>query len=386
MNTKTKVLIGVISAVAILLFGAVCFLLGSYRQLKANVDSRQEVLVESSEPEETAEVTEHQEVSNEGKQEEQGEQEMPEQTSSNAVYEPVYGALSVKGTKLVDKTGHPVQLKGVSTHGLQWYPEYVNEDAIKTLHEDWKANVLRLAMYTNEGGYCSGADKEQLEEVIDQGVKLTGENKMYCIIDWHILSDCHPVQYQNEAKDFFGRMSAKYKDCDHVIYEICNEPNSGANWDEIKSYADDVIPAIRANDKDAIILVGTPTWSQDVDEVAKNPLANGDNVMYVCHFYAATHKDDLRRKVEKALDAGTPIFVSEFSICDASGNGGLDYDSAAKWMELLNENNISYVGWNLANKQESSSMIRPDCTKTSGWSEGELNESGQWMRRTMRGE
>lgn len=28
------------------------------------------------------------------------------------------GALKVKGTKLCDKTGNPVQLRGVSTHGL----------------------------------------------------------------------------------------------------------------------------------------------------------------------------------------------------------------------------------------------------------------------------
>jgi endoglucanase len=297
-----------------------------------------------------------------------------------------FGPLAVKGTDLVDAKGNKVQLKGVSSHGLQWYPEYINKETLQELRDDWGANVIRLAMYTNEGGYCSGADREQLKQVIDDGVNISNDLGMYCIIDWHILSDCHPVQYQDEAKNFFDEMSKKYASYDNVLYEICNEPNNGANWDEIKSYADAVIPVIRANDPDAIILVGTPNWSQDVDVVAANPVDDPTNVMYVCHFYAATHKDDLRNKVKKAISAGTPVFISEFSICDASGNGALDYDSASKWMDLAKEYNLSYVGWNLSNKPESSAVLVPSCTKTSGWSESDLNESGKWLRRQLRGE
>ena len=108
--------------------------------------------------------------------------------------------------------------------------------------------------------------------------------------------------------------------------------------------------------------------------------------MYVCHFYAATHKDDLRNKVKKAIGAGTPVFISEFSICDASGNGALDYDSAAKWMELIDEYNLSYVGWNISNKPESSAFFVPSCNKLTGWEESDMTESGQWLRRQLRGE
>ena len=41
------------------------------------------------------------------------------------------GALSVKGSQLVDKDGNPVQLRGVSTHGLAWFPGYVNQECFK---------------------------------------------------------------------------------------------------------------------------------------------------------------------------------------------------------------------------------------------------------------
>ncbi len=289
------------------------------------------------------------------------------------------GKLTVDGTKLVDKDGNAVQLRGVSTHGIAWYPDYVNYESFKNL-KDFGANTVRLAMYTGEnGGYCAGGNQSKLKELVHEGVKHATDLGMYVIIDWHILSDNNPNTYKDAAKDFFEEMSKKYADYDNVIYEICNEPNGGTSWEDVKSYAEEVIGVIRKNDADGIILVGTPTWSQDVDKAAANPIKDYDNIMYVLHFYAATHKDDLRNKMTKAIDGGLPVFISEFSICDASGNGGLDYDSANKWLETINKYGISYVGWNLSNKNESSAIIKPDCNKTSGYTMNDLSDSGKWL-------
>lgn len=298
-----------------------------------------------------------------------------------------HGALRVEGTQLVDASGAPYQLKGVSTHGLAWFPEYVNKDAFQTIRDDWGGNVIRLAMYTDEsGGYCSGGDKEQLKALIDTGVNAATELGMYVIIDWHILHDTDPKINQGEAEKFFAEMSAKYANYDNVLYEICNEPNGGATWDgSIKPYAETIIPIIRKNDKDAIIIVGTPTWSQDVDIVADNPITGQENIMYTVHFYAATHTDNIRNKVTYALDKGLPIFVSEFSLCDASGNGANDLNQAEKWFDLINSNNLSYCSWSLSNKAETSALIQSGCSKTSGWEESELSETGKWIRNQIRG-
>ena len=62
------------------------------------------------------------------------------------------GALAVKAGKLVDKRGKAIQLRGVSTHGLAWYPDYVNNDCFRQLRTTCGANVVRLAMYTEEYG------------------------------------------------------------------------------------------------------------------------------------------------------------------------------------------------------------------------------------------
>ncbi len=174
-------------------------------------------------------------------------------------------------------------------------------------------------------------------------------------------------------------MSKEFAKNNNVLYEICNEPNGSTDWSTIKTYAEDIIPIIRANDEDAVIIVGTPNWSQDVDKAAENPIEDYDNIMYTLHFYAATHKEDLRSKMTSALEAGLPIFVTEFGICDASGNGNIDENSANAWVDLMNQYNVSYVMWNLSNKDESSSIIKSSITKTSGFSESDLSASGKWI-------
>ena len=47
------------------------------------------------------------------------------QESSVLACPSVNGKLHVEGSKLVDQNNNEVQLRGVSTHGLAWYPQYV---------------------------------------------------------------------------------------------------------------------------------------------------------------------------------------------------------------------------------------------------------------------
>jgi len=299
-----------------------------------------------------------------------------------------HGKLSVKGTDIVDMNGDKYQLKGVSTHGITWFPDYVNKEAFETLRDDWGANLIRLAMYTDTGdsyGYCSGGDKDEILALVDKGVSAATELGMYVIVDWHILSDSDPNNHIDDAKEFFDKVSKKYAAQENVIYEICNEPNGGTQWSSVKSYAETIIPVIRANDKDALIIVGTPNWSQDVDIASQDPITGYDNIMYAVHFYAATHKDDLRNKVKTALDNELPVFVSEFSLCDASGNGGIDYDSSDEWFELINENNLSYSSWSLCNKNETSALIKSDSTATGSFSDGDLSDTGKYVRDRIMG-
>lgn len=290
-----------------------------------------------------------------------------------------HGALSVKGTDLVDKDGNVFQLKGVSTHGINWFPDYVNEAAFSDLHS-YGVNAIRLAMYTADyNGYCSGGNKEELTAIVDKGVEICNKLGLYVIIDWHILNDTNPLENKDSAKTFFEEVSKKYSKYDNVIYEICNEPNSGTSWKDIKTYSEEVIPIIRKNAKNAIIIVGTPNWSQDVDIASKDPITGFDNIMYAVHFYASTHKESIRNKVKTARENGLPVIVSECSICEASGNGSINYDEAKSWIDYINDNQMSYFAWNLSNKDEQSSLIKASVTKTEGFVKEDFSETGLWF-------
>lgn len=297
-----------------------------------------------------------------------------------------HGRLTVKGTKIVDKNGKEYQLKGVSTHGLQWFPQFVCKETFKCIRDEWGANAVRLAMYTDEGGYCDGADKTALKKLVKDGVNYATELGLYVIIDWHILHDYDPNMNKAEAVKFFDEMSKEFKGYENVFYEICNEPNGGIGWSSVKSYAQEVIKVIRNNDPKGIIIVGTPTWSQDVDLAAKDPIKGYDNIMYALHFYAGTHKDNIRSKMKTAIEAGLPVIVTEYGICDASGNGACNETEANKWVAFMDNYKVSYLIWNLANKNESSSLIKQNCKKLSGFTEADLNQEGRWLVKMLGGQ
>lgn len=293
------------------------------------------------------------------------------------------GRLSVKNGTIVNRNGKAFVIKGVSTHGLSWYPQYVNKKAFASLKK-MGANTIRLAMYTEEYmGYCTGGKENQkkLRKLIDKGVKAATELGMYVIIDWHILSDGNPLTHKKAAKSFFKTVAKKYSGYQNVLYEICNEPNGGGgSWDNIRKYAKTMVKTIRSVNKKAIIIVGTPTWSQDLEQPL-NKKVSGKNIVYAFHFYAATHKQDLRNRVEAVLKKGLPVLVTEFSLSEASGNGAVSVQEANKWMKLFNKYNVGRVCWNLSNKNETSSMIKSSCNKTSDWKDNELTKVGKWIKK-----
>ena len=296
-----------------------------------------------------------------------------------------HGQLSVKNGQLVDKSGKGYQLRGMSTHGLTWFPEFVNESAFRTLRDDWNTNVVRLAMYVDEwgNGQCYMGNKSGSLELLEKGVDICIKLDMYVIIDWHVLNPGDPSKYTNEAKSFFETVSKRYAKYPNVIYEICNEPNGGASWSgNIKPYAEKIISVIRKNAPNSVIIVGTPTWSQEIDKPLSDPL-NYKNVMYAFHFYAATHAG-LRSNVENCVAQGLPVFVSEFGTCDASGGGANDFNETQKWLSYFDKQGISYCNWSICNKDETCSVLRPGTSANGNWSESDLTENGKWMRNWLK--
>ncbi|SCW61572.1 cellulose synthase (UDP-forming) [Ruminococcaceae bacterium YRB3002] len=293
----------------------------------------------------------------------------------------VNGKLHVEGVGLADESGMAVQLRGVSTHGLTWYPEYVNANLFEQIANDWNCNMIRLAMYAS---IYDSDDREMSYTLMKKGIELAIANDMYVLVDWHMLEKGDPNEEIEPAMDFFARISKEFKGCPNLIFEICNEPNGSADWSDVIRYSDKVIPLIRENCPDSVIVVGTPEYDRNMGDPILRPL-QFDNVAYVLHFYAATHQDGQREELQKAIDAGLPIFISECGICEADGDGTINFESAVKWFNILNKYKISYAIWSMSDKDESSAFFRPEFDPAEKITDAGMTTSGLWVRELIRG-
>ncbi len=302
--------------------------------------------------------------------------EIAAQSSNSAVAQ--NGQLSIEGTKLLNEQGEPVQLKGMSLFWSQWQPQYYNSISIDILKEDWNVTVVRAAMGIEHGGYLENPEieKEKIFKVIDAAIA----NGIYVIVDWH---DHNAEEHTAEAKKFFAEVAKKYGDYPNLIYETYNEPLD-VSWDEVlKPYHEEIIAEIRKFDTDNIIVCGTPNWSQDVEEAAKNPIKK-QNIAYGLHFYAGTHQEGLMHKAEEAINAGLPIFVTEFGTTEADGDGKVFKEETQKWMTFMDKHKLSWCNWSIADKDEASAALLPG-TLPSGLKEDKnISESGLFIKSILR--
>lgn len=346
-----------------------------------------------------------------------------------------FGKLQVKDLQLCDQDGNPVQLAGMSTMGWQWCGECYTQESIETLVNDWGISILRLAMYVEEEGY--NTDPEGFRNRMCDLIDICCEYGIYCIVDWHILTPGNPLDsVYSGAEDFFRFMANRYAGSDHVIYEICNEPNNclekgdtlkpwectketDVTWDMIADYAGNIIPAIQ-NEYDAvgaphpIIIVGTPQWDQLVDACLKVGMCQGngkdlcdslpprdarlkfDNVMYAFHFYAKEHnegfekdgKPDYYNMYAYMYDVlgKLPVFCSEFGLCAANGDGELDTDRTDKWLLMLSGKNagnqlVSFCNWSFSDNERSSSALNPGACAAKNWND--LTKSGDYIKKVL---
>ncbi len=290
-----------------------------------------------------------------------------------------HGRLKVQGNRIVDKNNQEVSLAGNS---LFWSnagdtSDFYDAETVSHLASDWNSSIIRVAMGVKESwdggtGYIDSPNfqKNKIRKVIDQAIT----SGIYVIIDWHT----HEAEdYTSEAADFFKEMASIYGNRPNVIYEIYNEPIN-QSWSTVKSYAETVIAAIRSEDPDNLIIVGSPTWSQDVDIASNNPI-NDPNTAYTLHFYSGTHTQFLRNKAQTALNNGVALFATEWGAVNANGDGNADVAETERWMQFFKDNGISHVNWAVSDKSEGSSIVQPG-QGINGLKNNQLTSTGVFIK------
>lgn len=300
------------------------------------------------------------------------------------------GRLHVKGTQLCNQAGGAVQLKGFSTHNITYCPECVTYDAVKSNRDFWGANVIRATVYTddfwNKESYNNNPKRSK--DLVDSLVRWSEELGIYCIIDWHILTQGNPnAKIHAGADAFFQEMSLKYADKPHVLYEICNEPNgNGVTWDSIADYANRIIPIIRKNSPQSVIIVGTPQWCQLLGSVQPSKLVDSVNVMYAFHFYAASHAGLLPMFLSEIHRI--PVFATEWGVCESTGNGNVNYGTAEKYLDAMYQHiagqdtvRVSWCNFSYGDLNEAAAALKPRSCTDKKWEN--MSPTGLFVRDYM---
>lgn len=301
----------------------------------------------------------------------------------------INGQLRVCGTKLCNQYGKPIQLRGMSTHGLQWYANCVKTASLDALANDWKADILRISMYVaaKEGGYET--DPRKFTDMVHGYIEEATKRGMYALVDWHQLDPGDPNVYTAKAKTFFAEIAERHKNKTNIIYDIANEPNN-VSWAGIKSYAEQLIPVIRAKDPDGVVFVGTHGWaslgvsdSRTEADVINNPI-NATNFMYTFHFYAASHQAEYFAALSRAADR-IPLFVTEFGTQDYRGEGPNDFAYSQKYLDFLASKKIGWTNWNFSDDHRSGAVFKEGtCAGNNFTGTSMLKPAGVWVRDRIR--
>lgn len=293
------------------------------------------------------------------------------------------GDLSVEKGQIVNQKGKAVAFAGPSFFWSNngWGGEiFYSRQTVAWAKNNWQATLIRAAMgIEGNGGYLKApeANKQRVFDIVDAAIA----EDMYVLVDWH---DHHGQEHTQLAVEFFTEVAKRYGKNPHVIYEIYNEPKNATWLNQVKPYALTVIKAIRAHDPDNLIVVGTPNWSQDVDIAAVSPILETKNIVYALHFYAGSHKQNLRNKAKKALDAGIALMVTEWGTVNADGNGNADVKETQLWMEFMRKYSLSHCNWAISAKNEGASIFKPDVKPAANYADTQLTTSGliarQWVR------
>ncbi|HHF0522847.1 TPA: cellulase family glycosylhydrolase [Vibrio alginolyticus] len=292
------------------------------------------------------------------------------------------GRLRVCENTLCNERNEQVQLRGMSSHGIQWLGNCLTDESLDTLAYEWNSDLLRISMYVQEGGYET--DPEGFTNQVNSLIEMASNRGMYVIVDWHQLTPGDPNANTELAIEFFTEIAKMNAHRNNIIYDVANEPNN-VSWSRIRDYAMKVIPVVQRYDSDAVVLIGTHAWASmgvsdggSAREIVNNPIPL-DNIMYTYHFYAASHGKQYRDNLEWAAQR-LPIFVTEWGTQNSAGEGANNFTSSQAYLDIMNRYNISWANWNYSDDWRSGAVWKSGTCSSGNWSDSNLKEAGLWIK------
>ncbi|HNY29409.1 MAG TPA: glycoside hydrolase family 5 protein [Fibrobacteria bacterium] len=303
-----------------------------------------------------------------------------------------YGSLSVKNNKMVDETGSPVTLRGMS---LFWHmdfggKEYWNNSVVTYLQVNWRNSVIRAPVGVHDGktgnkGYISAPQDAMIKihDVVDAAITAGS----YVIVDWHAHKEA-----RNEAVTFFGTLAKEYGNTPNILWEIWNEPAEGGTISE--GYITAVASEIRKYSEN-IIIIGSNDWSANPQNTYGSVDSKFKNLMYAIHFY--NDHDWVSSRINQALAANHAVFATEWGLSKSDGKdpiAGISGGNIGNAISAMNTNGVSHCNWDIGSQNDQGNTSYPSDAAAAlnqkvtttpkldgvGWADADLTTSGKTMK------
>ncbi len=260
--------------------------------------------------------------------------------------------LKLAGTKLVDRAGEAVRLRGVNCAGLEWSNDGEGRIAktIEVAVQEWHANLIRLPLSQDRWFGHAPEQKdggESYRALVKQLVAFCDARGAYLMLDLH-WSDAgewgrHIGQHNLPDKKsvaFWKDVADRYADHPAVVFDLYNEPTR-CTWDqwykggpvteidektkETLNYEavgmQTLVDAIRSAGAGNLIIAGGINWAYELEGIYPDrQLADphGRGVVYAAHPYPHGYEGIGRESIAvwakrmERFAAKLPLIVTEF--------------------------------------------------------------------------
>jgi endoglucanase len=146
--------------------------------------------------------------------------------------------LSISGRFIRDPQGNNVVLRGVSLIDVSVANSRPrNAQTLTNMLTDaadgWYARVVRFPVYPNaidgQPGWIANPDN-YFNNHLDPAIQNCISKQIYCIIDWHYISDYTSSTIDTTTRAFWSYVAPRYANTPNVIFELYNEPINPDNW------------------------------------------------------------------------------------------------------------------------------------------------------------
>lgn len=88
-------------------------------------------------------------------------------------------------------------------------------------------------------------------------------------------------------------------------------------------------------------------------------------------------------KADEALRLKLPLFVTEWGVGEADGNGVFDLEKNASWINWMEKNKLSWANWNITDKKETTAILMPGASVQGNWKVQEITPAGLYIKHQL---